>query len=202
MIQALIAAHACPERYRKIEATARSILFLATPHRGSKSANIGSLLSHVASLAFQNPSKQLLETLKHDSNILSSLSQDFQKIHSSFDIVNFYERRKTPGLKSLVSFKALADPRLLHKLTQRMKVVDETSSRLGVESEVLIPIDATHRQICKYRSETDPLFLPVLAQIQRCSGQSTQANQLPGMIYDFGCPHLLTLRQGKGPLRR
>ena len=196
-MQALVISHARPERYRNIEAPTRSILFLATPHGGSKSANIGSLLSHVASLAFQNPSKQLLETLKHDSNILSRLSQEFQKIHSSFDIVNFYERRKTPGLNSLVSFHSSnIQP------TQRMKIVDETSSRLGVESEVLIPIDATHRKICKYRSQTDPLFLPVLAQIQRCSAQSTQANEFPGMVHDFDCPHLLTFQQGRPYLRR
>ena len=63
---------------------------------------MASLLSHVASLAFQSPSKQLLETLKHNSDILSRLSEEFREIHSDFDIVNFYERRKTPGLNSLV----------------------------------------------------------------------------------------------------
>ncbi|KAF6231685.1 hypothetical protein HO173_009987 [Letharia columbiana] len=118
---------------------------------------MGSLLSHVASLAFQSPSKQLLETLRHDSDVLTRLSNEFQEINSSFDIINFYERRKTPGLNSLI--------------------VDETSSKLGLEDEVLIPIDATHRRICKSQSQTDPLFLPVLAQIKRCSAQITKADQ-------------------------
>ena len=101
-MQALVSAHADPKRYHSLAATTRSIIFLATPHRGSKSANIGSLLSHVATLAFQSPSKQLLETLKHNSDILSRLSEEFREIHYAFDIVNFYERRKTPGLNSLV----------------------------------------------------------------------------------------------------
>ena len=101
-MQALISAHADPNRYHSIEASTRSIIFLATPHGGSKTANIGSLLSHVASLAFQSPSKQLLETLKHNSDILAQLSEEFRKIHSAFNIVNFYERRKTPGLNALV----------------------------------------------------------------------------------------------------
>ena len=61
-----------------------------------------------------------------------------------------------------------------------MKIVDETSSKLGVESEVLIPIDATHRRICKFQSRTDPLFLLVLAQIKRCSAQSIQAVETSG----------------------
>ena len=62
-----------------------------------------------------------------------------------------------------------------------MKIVDEASSKLGVEGEVLIPIDATHRRICKFQSETDPLFLPVLAQIKRCSAQTTQIGEIPGI---------------------
>lgn len=103
-MQALVSARADPERYYSIRVATRSILFLATPHGGSKSANMGSLLSHVTSLAFQSPSKQLLETLKHDSDALTRLSNEFQEIHSSFDIINFYERRKTPGLNSLVRF--------------------------------------------------------------------------------------------------
>ena len=103
-MQALVFACADPERFSCIGAATKSILFLATPHGGSKSANIGSLLSHVASLAFQNPSKRLLETLKYDSDILSRLSHEFRLINSSFHIVSFYERRKTPGLNSLVRF--------------------------------------------------------------------------------------------------
>jgi len=84
------------------------MLFLATPHGGSKTANIGSVLSSVATLAFQRPSKQLLETLKLQSPLLCQLSDDFCAISSSLNIVNFYERRKTPILSSLVgSFAAL-----------------------------------------------------------------------------------------------
>ena len=98
----MILAHAKPGRYSGIEAATRSILFLATPHGGSRSANIGSLLSNFAALAFQRPSKQLLEALKLDSHVLSQLSVEFRAIHSSFTIVNFYERRKTPVLNSLV----------------------------------------------------------------------------------------------------
>ena len=99
--QALVCAHASPQRYNEIEAATRSILFLATPHRGSKSANIGSLLANVAALAFQRPPMQLLNTLKHESDVLSRLSEEFRAIHHPFDIINFYERR-TSILNSLV----------------------------------------------------------------------------------------------------
>ena len=47
-------------------------------------------------------------------------------------------------------------------------MVDEESSRLGVDGEVLIPIEATHSGISKFNGPSDARFLPVLAQIQRC----------------------------------
>lgn len=190
-MHALISAHADPERYHSIETTTRSIIFLATPHGGSKTANFGSLLSHVASLAFQSPSKQLLETLKYKSDILSQLSEEFRQIYSEFNIVNFYERRKTPGLNSLVR---LQFP-LIRELTKHLKIVDETSSKLGLESELLIPIDATHSGICKFHGRTDPLFLLVLAQIKRCSIQSTQDNDKSGK--KLQCQPLLLLTKYK-----
>ena len=178
-MQSLISAHADPKRYHSIESTTRSIIFLATPHGGRKTANFGSLLSHVASLAFQSPSKQLLETLKHKFDILSRLSEEFRQIYSEFDIVNFYERRKNPGLNSLVRLQYIHLPRI-RELTMHLKIVDETSSKLGLESELLIPIDATHSGICKFHSRTDPLFLLLLAQIKRCSNQSTQDKDKSG----------------------
>ncbi|KAL2049341.1 hypothetical protein ABVK25_010351 [Lepraria finkii] len=125
---ALVFAHASHGSYSGVESATSSIVFLATPHGGSRSANIGSLLSNVAALAFQRPSKQLLEALKLDSHVFSRLAE---------------------------------------------QVVDEISSLLGVEDEVLVPIDATHSRICKFNSPSDALFLPVLAQIKRLSENCT-----------------------------
>ena len=70
-----ISAHAYPERYHSIDAAERSMLFLATLHGGSKGENIESLLSHVASLAFQSPSKRFLKTLKHESDTFSIITR-------------------------------------------------------------------------------------------------------------------------------
>ena len=152
---------------------------MATPNGGSKTAYIGSFLSHVASLAFQSPSRQLLETLKHESDILAQLSREFREIHSAFNIVSFYERRKTPGLNSLVRLEYIQSS-CMCELTEHLKIVDKTSSKLRLENELLIPIDATHSGIFKFDNRTDPLFLPVLAQIKRCSIQSTQINDKSG----------------------
>ena len=58
------------------------------------------------------------------------------------------------------------------------KVVDQESSCLGLEHEILIPLDATHRQICKYESPSDPLYILVLAEIKRCLENSSSKNAL------------------------
>ena len=100
--KAFVLAHAYNDRYPGISDAIQAVLFLATPHGGSRSANIGSLLARVATLAFQTPSTQLLDSLKYDSKVLYQLSVDFKAINSTLKVVSFYERRKTPGLNSLV----------------------------------------------------------------------------------------------------
>lgn len=44
------------------------------------------------------------------------------------------------------------------KLTERIRIVDEASSKLGVEREVLIPIDAMHRRIFKFSNTAIRFF--------------------------------------------
>ena len=78
------------------------MIFLATPHGGSKTADYGSLLSKIATLAFQNPSKQLLKTLKLDSTLLRKITDDFKEACTGIEVISFYERRRTPLLNSLV----------------------------------------------------------------------------------------------------
>ena len=101
-MEALITAHNHADRYGHIERSTQSILFLATPHGGSRAANLGKLLSNIATLAFQRPSKQLLQALKIDSGLLTELSEAFRLVHPSINIVSFYERRKTSYLNELV----------------------------------------------------------------------------------------------------
>jgi hypothetical protein len=91
-----------PDKYDSIIDTISSIIFLATPHGGSKTADIGAVASNIASLAFQAPAKQLLKALKSDSSLLSQLSNDFRNLQLNLNIVSFYERRRTPHINALV----------------------------------------------------------------------------------------------------
>ncbi|MCJ1231967.1 hypothetical protein MMC12_008647 [Toensbergia leucococca] len=153
--QAVILAHAEQHRYSQTFKVIHSILFLATPHGGSRSADLGALLSIIATLAFQNPAKQLLSTLKFDSDTLLHLAKEFQSLLQGINVMSFYERRKTVGLNALV--------------------VDERSSLLGLAHERPIPVDATHSGICKFAGPAHPLFTPVLAQIKLCANAAPRA---------------------------
>jgi hypothetical protein len=97
-------AHQEPNKYDSIAEAVTSIIFLATPHRGSKTADIGALVSNIAYFAFQNPAKQLLKALKSNSTMLSQLADDFRNLRLNLNVVSFYERRRTPLINTLVFY--------------------------------------------------------------------------------------------------
>lgn len=54
-------------------------------------------------------------------------------------------------------------------IANRLKVVDEKSSILGVDGELVIPIEASHSGICKFPCINHPICTPVLGQLEACS---------------------------------
>ena len=102
ILQALINARSQWDRYAPIWKATKCVIFLATPHGGSKTADYGSLLSKIATLAFQNPSTQLLKALKLNSAVLRKITDDFKEVCATIEVISFYERRRTPLLNSLV----------------------------------------------------------------------------------------------------
>ena len=99
---AMVFAEAEQDRYPNIYLATHSILFLATPHGGSKTANFGLLLVHIARLTLQRPAKQLLEALQQNSVPLVTLSRQFRPLVDSIRVVSFYEREVTPLVGTLV----------------------------------------------------------------------------------------------------
>ena len=98
----LVLAQEQEKRYPNILDKTHSILFLATPHRGSKTADIGLLLSRITTLTLQHPAKHLLETLRLNSTSLETLNQRFRKLVPYIMVVSFYERKAAPIIKTLV----------------------------------------------------------------------------------------------------
>ena len=99
---AMVFAEAEQDHYPNIYLATHSILFLATPHGGSKTADFGLLLVHIARLTLQRPAKHLLEALQQNSVPLVTLSRQFRPLVDSIRVVSFYERQVTPLVGTLV----------------------------------------------------------------------------------------------------
>ncbi|KAJ5702460.1 tetratricopeptide and DUF676 domain protein, partial [Penicillium malachiteum] len=146
-LQALAVAHGRPI-YRRISEMTRSIIFLATPHRGSNKANwaatAGKLLSFVKSP--MRPKRTALEELQTFSNTLDDYNKDFVDISSEYTIVSFYEKKPigTMGL-----------------------IVEAWSAQMETQNEqTRIAVVATHNDICKFESEDSREFQSLFKQLR------------------------------------
>ncbi|KAK4140598.1 protein SERAC1 [Dichotomopilus funicola] len=125
--------------YRPIAKRFHTIYFLATPHRGSDSAQLLNNLLRVAGL-----SRAYIADLQRGSLNSQSINDEFRQYSGDVQLWSFYELRKT----SAGIFNAL--------------IVDPESATLGYDGERQTPIDANHRSICKFDSPTNPNYRVLL----------------------------------------
>jgi hypothetical protein len=99
------------DKFRDILSSIKGVIFLGTPHRGSRSANLGKTLGSIVNLALQAsnilqfsggvPTK-LLEDLAENSRELMRVADDFAQRAPALRIVSFYETNPTPPSKDVV----------------------------------------------------------------------------------------------------
>lgn len=91
--------------YSSVYTHLRGIIFFGTPHQGSDIATYATVLTQIPLMLSNKPDPTLLLALKHDSEVLKKLTEDFKKHHEArpYDIVTFYETQTMKGLKHLVS---------------------------------------------------------------------------------------------------
>jgi hypothetical protein len=112
----------------------KGIIFLGTPHKGSRWAN---LLQGF--IGFFTKSKALKD-LKANNEVLKSLYQWFRIHNQKWVVKSFYETKRLWGVAMIVSVES-ADPGFLHNVTD------------------LIPLDADHLSICKPRSNLEQHYV-------------------------------------------
>jgi protein SERAC1 len=120
--EALITSKSYVERHPTLAAIARNttgIIFMGTPHRGSKQEEYGDILAKAASL-FRRPNEQLLQTLRPDSNILEKQRDDFTTV--SKDLVIFCVREELSTAIGLVSALSPPSPWRLLYLTYYLHI--------------------------------------------------------------------------------
>ena len=123
---------------RGIAERVKCMFFLATPHRGSDSA---SLLNNLLSASGVLSARQYVTDLSRNSLSLQIINDDFKGYANDVEIWSFYETVKTSlGLKSAI-------------------VVERDSAVLGYGSERSQPLNADHRNVCKFESPEDSDFM-------------------------------------------
>ncbi|KAL5348092.1 hypothetical protein ACLOAV_006572 [Pseudogymnoascus australis] len=124
--------------YSGIISKVSSILFLATPHRGS---NLAELLNKILQVSFNHTPKQYITDLNRNSPALESMNDEFRHVARALKIVSFYETLPTSiGMK-------------------KMMIVEKDSAVLGYPDEVPMAMKADHHTICKYPSREDVNYI-------------------------------------------
>lgn len=140
-------------RFKIVVPAVRGILFLGTPHRGSRSASIGKMAYQITKAAARRPNEKLLQALEKNSDILDQINNSFLQTleeHQSLGISSFREEKET---RKYLFFSTV--------------VVEADSARIGLAREELNSIPANHRDMAKLCSLEAIGFKRVSAQIQR-----------------------------------
>jgi protein SERAC1 len=77
--------------YRHLKTATYGIVFLGTPHRGSKKANLATKFISIAKMRYPGILTETIKSLQTNSRELEDLADNFRNMHSQFEIVSFYE---------------------------------------------------------------------------------------------------------------
>ncbi|TVY88975.1 Protein SERAC1 [Lachnellula willkommii] len=161
--QALIIAERESRYYKQIYQSTSGVIFFGTPHQGSSMADIGTTVARIASTIAHKPEPELLQSLKKGNHILETLTEKFREHHKArpYDIVSFYETRVMRGFKTLIVEipSALLTP------------PGETPTY-----EEQIPVDATHRDMCRFSSNEDKTYKTAVRCIKNIFRGSVMMN--------------------------
>ncbi|TVY18488.1 hypothetical protein LARI1_G003153 [Lachnellula arida] len=160
---ALIIAERERRYYKHIYQSTSGVIFFGTPHQGSSMADIGTTVARIASTIVHKPEPELLQSLKKGNHILETLTEKFKEHHKAkpYDIVSFYETRVMRGFKTLIVEipSALLTP------------PGETPTY-----EEQIPVDATHRDMCRFSSNEDKTYKTAVRCIKNIFRGSVMMN--------------------------
>jgi hypothetical protein len=140
-------------RFKVVVPAVYGILFLGTPHRGSKSASIGKMAFQITKAAARRPNEKLLQALEKNSDTLDQINDHFLQTleeHNHIAISSFREEKET---RKFLFFSTI--------------VVESDSARIGLAREELNSIPTNHRDMAKLSSLEDIGFKRVSAQIRR-----------------------------------
>ncbi|KAK3389407.1 hypothetical protein B0H63DRAFT_507002 [Podospora didyma] len=164
--QALVFAHEDDVLYGNVLRSVVGAVFLATPHNGSDTASLGSIVGKILNIGFATTTAgtqpkairtDLLDYLSSDSTNLQDLAISVRNRLHNLTIVSFYESERQLPLSSLI--------------------VDKRSSILGIPREDVSPLWSNHRDICRFSGETDS-YKAVSAALRRIARNTLSKQSL------------------------
>ena len=132
---------------RHIADRCRSMIFLATPHRGSDTAL--TLNRYLKAMYVPTPNPFIAD-MERDSPSVRTINEEFRHVALRLKLYSFYETVRT------------------NIGTKKEFVVPHDSAVLGYPNEISMPMHADHRSMCKFSSQQDSnytSFRNVLAAI-------------------------------------
>lgn len=201
--KALLQAASAPIEHQDILTNIRGIIFLGTPHRGTKYSDY----ARAAALRLNrlNANPDIFLPLKVNSSALLTQHATFMDRYGHLDVVNFYETRAIPIFDYPITrlwYKDIVSLSGCHEPTQRLirlcsKLVERFSATFDNATNALI--DTHHSGLNKFGSRKDPGYRKVRFALeyminrivkQRIESQSTQFSLPPP---SFLCPLALTI---------
>jgi hypothetical protein len=144
--------------YQSLAKRLQAIFFLATPHRGSGMAQT---LNNILRISVTHSARPYVADIERNSGMTQSINEEFRHYSDGLEIWSLYETLKTNlGVTSAL-------------------IVDKDSATLGYREEKSIPINASHREICKFDRPTDPNYLTIRNALVSCIGRLTQTRENP-----------------------
>ncbi|KAJ1323890.1 protein SERAC1 [Microdochium nivale] len=129
------------EEFRAIISVVKSVVFLATPHRGSNLSD--SLNKILKSSVFGHSPKDYVAELARRSPTIDELNESFRHHASKLQIFSFYETLST----NIGPISTM--------------IVEKDAAILGYPAETVQPLMANHHGVCKFGSRTDPNYTSV-----------------------------------------
>jgi len=153
--------------YSTILKSTVGIVFMGTPHRGSDLVPWALLLGNIVNAAFlgQALRNDLIRGLHPRSKMLSEISKAFLHRSVPLKIMSFIELQIESPLLAVVSLRSICLWQWM-SLAKPSQVVPEHSARLDLPNEIVYPVNAHHRNICRYSSKSDASYILVEAAIK------------------------------------
>lgn len=142
-------------RRAEIAGLTSGVVFLGTPHRGSRVASLGRIAFRMSEVfAAQRPNTRLLRALEANSETLERITQSFHQTLNktqSLRIFSFHEEKEVRRLGLFSTVVVLPD-----------------SALIGHTREECGSIPEDHRYMAKFRRANDVGFTRVCSAIRRC----------------------------------